>query len=120
VRVIGGSFLDGGGGRVQAAGGLVQRGPGIHGGPHPGVQVAGRGEAGGQGQVAGVPGQGGDQAVEFGDDAAPGPVGQLAAAAGGGGDVCAGGAQEFTEDLWGSRTRPPVLTWASTLPARIR
>jgi hypothetical protein len=22
--------------------------------------------------------------------------------------------------LWGSRTRPPVLTWASTLPARIR
>jgi hypothetical protein len=52
-----------------------------------GVQVAGRGEAGGQGQVAGVPGQGGDQAVEFGDDAAPGVVGQLAAAAGGGGDT---------------------------------
>jgi NADPH:quinone reductase-like Zn-dependent oxidoreductase len=23
-------------------------------------------------------------------------------------------------DLWGSRTRPPVLTWASTRPARIR
>ena len=22
--------------------------------------------------------------------------------------------------LWGSRTRPPVLTWASTRPARIR
>ena len=23
-------------------------------------------------------------------------------------------------DLWGSRTRPPVLTWASMRPARIR
>jgi predicted ATPase len=25
-----------------------------------------------------------------------------------------------TRIVWGSRTRPPVLTWASTLPARIR
>ena len=27
---------------------------------------------------------------------------------------------EALMDLWGSRTRPPVLTWASTRLARIR
>ena len=28
--------------------------------------------------------------------------------------------RDAVKRLWGSRTRPPVLTWASTRPARIR
>jgi hypothetical protein len=98
VCVAGPGFPHSRRGRVQAGSGAAQREPAIRGRPHLGICCAGGGEVIGQDKVIQVAGHGGDEAVELGDDRAPGSNWQVAAGPGGRGDVRARRAQEVTKD----------------------